>query len=338
MNVLINGAGNIGTTLANILSAYKEILSIDVIYLNKNTPTLWTTSDLDLLSKKGIFICTSSPDENYKPINEVINKTDYIFDSMQQGGGLKNLPWYQSLSKLKGACAQGTEKGFGISFMTGVNAEKIRNKKFVHIVSCNTHSTASILQTFAGKDLKNLQDADIVAVRRSEDIGNHERLVSASVVSRHLNTSIGTHHAIDVKDLFKSTGINIFITSSDITTPSQLMHAARFNITLIKEKESSEIDELINSNEFVATTNKFDSNRIYELGRRYGFQGRIYSHAIIVSNNLLLNGNKIKGWMFVPQEGNTILSTIESYLLQTNNNDHKAAYSQIKEVLLLKYW
>lgn len=145
---------------------------------------------------------------------------------------IKNKTFYQSLVNLKGVCAQGSEKGFGHSFMSGINDEIIRSQKFVHVVSCNTHGTASLLKTFCGSDLNNLIKGDFVVVRRSEDIGNHERLVSANVVARHLDAKIGTHHAIDVVDLFNTLNVNCDITSSDITTPSQLMHAVRFNIEL----------------------------------------------------------------------------------------------------------
>ena len=84
----------------------------------------------------------------------------------------------------------------------------------------------------------------------------------------------------------------------------------------------------------MASTNKFDSNRVFDLGRRYGFQGRIYNHAIIVDNNLLIRDNFIKGWGFVPQEGNTLLSTIEAFLMQTNNKDRFSVFKNIKKDFL----
>ena len=74
---------------------------------------------------------------------------------------------------------------------------------------------------------------------------------------------------------------------------------------------------------------KFDSNRVFELGRRYGFQGRLYAHAIVVANDLLVSGRTVKGWAFVPQEGNTLLSTLEAFLLQT---DHPEADAVVREL------
>ena len=58
MNILINGVGNIGTTLLNILNEYRELLGIKEIYAKKNTLKSWDISDLKFLEKKNIKICT----------------------------------------------------------------------------------------------------------------------------------------------------------------------------------------------------------------------------------------------------------------------------------------
>ena len=52
-------------------------------------------------------------------------------------------------------------------------------------------------------------------------------------------------------------------------------------------------------------------------GRRYGFQGRLYNHAIVVENQLWADGDMLRGWAFVPQEGCTILSTLAAFAHQT---------------------
>ena len=56
-----------------------------------------------------------------------------------------------------------------------------------------------------------------------------------------------------------------------------------------------------------------------ELGRRSGFQGRLSAHAVVVANDLFVAGASVRGWAFVPQEGNTLLSTVEAFLLQTGH-------------------
>jgi glyceraldehyde-3-phosphate dehydrogenase (NAD(P)) len=95
------------------------------------------------------------------------------------------------------------------------------------------------------------------------------------------------------------------------------MHAVRFNVRLRAARPAAEIVAALSAHPRLTTTAKFDSNRVFELGRRYGFQGRLYAHAIVVANDLLIDGRSVKGWAFVPQEGNTLLSTLEAFLLQT---------------------
>lgn len=334
MKVLINGAGNIGTTLACLLFDFKSILKISEVILFKNTPQVWRVVDLEILKEKGIKVITSS-EASYATL---ITTVDYVFETTSNGIGLKNKPLYTNCSNLIGTCAQGSEKEFGSPFMSGIDIKHIINQKFVQIVSCNTHGAASLLKTICGDDLSNLESSDFVVVRRSEDIGNHQRLVSANVVARHLSDTIGTHHAIDVKDMFKSLNLNCNITSSDITTPSQLMHATRFTITTKTPLNKDDVNALFSLNPFIATSNKFDSNFIYELGRRYGEYGRIYNHAIVLTNNLLINGNTIKGWAFVPQEGNSLISTIHAFLLQVLPQQSVTVINQIKKQLLKNVW
>lgn len=337
MKVLVNGVGNIGTTILNILCKYQNELGISKVYALKNAPNAWNKNDLSILQEKGVIICTTTSDE-HRDFDAVKNEIQYVFDCTNNGGSVKNKSFYEKLPSLLGASAQGSEKTFGTSFMTGVNNQIIANEKYAHIVSCNTHSIATILTTLLGNNFDDLDYADFVIVRRSEDIGNHERLVSANVVARHLDPTLGTHHSIDVLDLFKTVDVKIDVTSSDITTPSQLMHGVRFNLKFKSSKTSQNHLKAWNSNPFIATTNKFDSNVIFELGRRYGFSGRIYSHAVVVANNVLVTDKSVKGWAFIPQEGNTIISTIHSFLLQTKNVNEEKVMNLLKSELLRKEW
>ncbi len=338
MKVLVNGIGNIGVTLLNVLIQHKKRLGISEVYALKNKLFPWNNTELEMLKEKGVIVCTKEKHLQFQEIDSCINLIDYIFDTTTNGMGLENKPWYKKLENLKGCSAQGSEKGFGIPFMSKINEEAITNKKFVQIVSCNTHAIASLLNVFAGERLENLCKADFVIVRRSEDIGNHERLVTSNVVARHLDDVLGTHHAIDVKDLYETQGISADIQSSDITTPSQLMHAVRFNIELNQKIDKSNIESLLRENVYVSSTNKFDSNVIFELGRRYGFMGRIFSHAIVVDNNMLINNKVVKAWAFIPQEGNTILSTINAFLLQTGVKNSKNVMNKLENFLLRSSW
>lgn len=324
MKVLVNGLGNIGTTLANTLLEFRATLNIDTVYVYKNRPQSWLEQDEELLSVRGAVFCSS--------IDNILPEIDFIFDCRSDAFDLEGI--ITRSPRLIGAVAQGGESDFGVPFMSGVNAVAIYGEKRVHVVSCNTHGFGSILQLFGEPDLSNLVGADAVIVRRSEDISNHEKLVSANVVVRHKDPLYGTHHGTDLHSLFATIGIDCSVTTSDITTPSQLMHSLRFAITL----KNDDVIDRIQSGGAVALTEKFDSNRIFELGRRYGFQGRIFSQSILVTPSLLIHGNTIRGWAFVPQEGNTIISTIESFLLQTKSPKAGATIQTIKDALLQPAW
>lgn len=337
LTVLINGMGNIGTTVVNLVVQYKNQLSIGKIYACKRSFFAWNAVERKKLTEQEVIICSTHQQKDTIWVEDILPEVNYIFEATANGVGLQHLTHYKQLPNLIGASAQGSEKGFGVPFMSGVNNRAIAHAKFVNVVSCNTHGTAALLQLFCGEKLENLAWADVVVVRRSEDLGNHQRLVTANVVARHLNDTIGTHHAIDVVDLFKTIGISCALTSSDITTPSQLMHSVRFTIQL-KQPLSQPIDTLIQQSKFNATTTKFDSNVVFELGRRYGFNGRIFSHTILLSNNLLTTEKSIKGWAFVPQEGNTVLSTIHAYILQVFGTGKKHIFDQICTDLLHNKW
>ena len=298
MNVLINGLGNIGQTLTALILHYKSQLNIDNIHVLKNTPKPY--EDYSFWTKKGVQIHFDRKQVPQKSIH-------YIFDCTQGGVSHIQKKWYETFDNLLGAAAQGTEHDFGYPLMFGINEQEASEHKYHHIVSCNTHGILSVLK-FVSPLLSNIETADFVIVRRSEDLSNHLRLVTANVVARHRESAIGTHHATDAKALLNKIGIDFPIFSSDITTPSQLMHTLRFRIATTQKCKTK--------HGYTAETKQFDSNKIFEFGRRNGFQGRIYNHSIIVTNNIIENANQTIGWAFIPQEGNTILSTISAYAVR----------------------
>ncbi len=339
MNVLVNGIGNIGTTLLNLLIDYRKELGIETIYgLKKGIVAAWNEAEIKVLQERGVIFC-SEANPDFVSLKEIIDSVSYVFDCNANGMGMRNKAWYDSMSHLIGCSAQGSEKGFGIPFMSGINNKQIKGKRYAHIVSCNTHSLSAITSTLTN-GTEQLASGDFVVVRRSEDIGNHQRLVSANVVSRHMKDDIGTHHAIDVRDLFETLGKELPIQSSDITTPSQLMHTVRFSLTLNSAIDHEKMNQSIAGNPFIATTSKFDSNVVFELGRRYSRYGRLFSHAIVNWNNLLVDEttNTIKGWAFIPQEGNTLISTIHAFVLQTELKDGEGVIEKMKVELLRKEW
>jgi glyceraldehyde-3-phosphate dehydrogenase (NAD(P)) len=319
VKVLVVGAGNIGTTLANLLLAHRLALGIDEVLVQKvREPAPFDAPELAELERRGARIVRATTEA---AAVDLLASVGYVFDCRKDGAASRDRQRYLALPGLRAASAQGSETGFGVPFVGGVNPGAAVGARLIQIASCNTHATATLLTAFGGPGLERLEEADLVCVRRCEDLGSRERLVGASVVSRHRDPVHGTHHAADAARVFATMGLAPAVTSSDVTTPSQLMHAVRFDVRLREPRDAAVVAADLAAHPRLATTGKFDSNRVFELGRRYGFQGRLFAHAVVVANDLMITGRRIRGWAFVPQEGNTLLSTIEAFLLQTRPAD-----------------
>ena len=327
MRVLVVGAGNLGTTLANILLAHRSTLGLEEVLVQKvREPAPYDAPDLEELERRGARVVRPATPT---AATDLLVSVGYVFDCRKEGAAVRDRHRYLDLARVPAASAQGSEVGFGVPFVGGINPGAVVGERLVQIASCNTHATATLLAALGGPDLAGLEDADLVCVRRCEDLGGRERLVGASVVSRHRDADHGTHHAADAARVFTTLGLSPAVTSSDVTTPSQLMHAVRFNVRLRTARAPADIVADLSAHPRLATTAKFDSNRVFELGRRYGFQGRLYAHAVVVANDLMVSGRTVKGWAFVPQEGNTLLSTLEAFLLQTRHADAEAIAARL---------
>lgn len=335
MRVLVVGMGNIGTTVANVLLAHRSRLGLTHVRVHKGRPQAFLEPDLALLREGGADVVTG------EDIAAHAADIDYIFDCRGAGMPGRDVAAYQAMAHLRGVVAQGSEHEFGVPFVTGVNDAAVAGAKMVYVASCNAHSVATLLRVFAGEDLADLRGGDFVVVRRCEDIGAHDRLISGTVVSRHAE-ALGTHHAAAAARLYATRGVVANITCSDVTTPSQLMHTVRFSLRLAGTPLVGALQARLAAEPLVATTEKFDANRLFELGRRYGLQGRLYSHAIVVANDLLVHQQpdacEVWGWAFVPQEGNTILSTLDAFLLQTAHPDRAAIRADLVAALMRRTW
>jgi len=309
MNLLVNGLGNIGTTLVNALLRYRDDIGFSTLYGLKNTPKEWEAGHYDLLRGLGLTMITRDD------LADIAGDIDYAFDTTANGGACANKSAYLSWTRLAGAAAQGCEELYGRPYMVGCSRAKEvdpsagdTGPELRTVVSCNTHGILALLSYLSGNAVDTIESADFVVVRRSEDLGNHQRHVASNVVARHRG-AFGTHHAEDANRVLALAGVGLRVSSSDITTPEQLMHSVRFRVEFKDDRARVPPED-----SYVAETHCFDANRVFDLGRRYGSQGRLYNHAIVVSNNMLWRDTAVQGWAFVPQEGNTIISTIASML------------------------
>jgi glyceraldehyde-3-phosphate dehydrogenase/erythrose-4-phosphate dehydrogenase len=333
VRVLVNGVGTIGTTLLQVLAAHRDLLGITELSAHKGTVRPWDEPELNRLKDIGIELAgpVGTP-----TLEQVGAEVDYVFDSGRTGGAVIRRATYDAFPSLLGASAQGTEPGFGMPYVLGLGMD-VGSERFVHVPSCNTHSALAILRTLSDGRLDDIVEADFVVARRSEDIGNHERLVAGNVFARHLDPELGTHHALDADAVLRRLGHRIPMQSSDITTPSQFLHASRFTVRFTQEVSVAEISDRIARSPYVATTRVFDTNKLFETGRRHGLAGRLYAQAIFVSENLLVKGDRVAGWVAVPQEGNTILSTVAAFLQRTRGPEEaQARIDALAEALVLR--
>lgn len=335
MRVLVNGVGNIGTTLLQVLAAHRRPLGIDEVLAHRTMMRPWDAPQVARLQGLGVTVlATGMP--GFSTFEDRAADLDYVFDTSRQGVGRANKERYAALPRMSGASAQGSEKGFGEPYMVGLPGLP-EPRRFATVVSCNTHAALAVLATLSGGDLSTVVSADFVVARRSEDVSGHERLVSGNVVARHLDPDLGTHHAIDAHDVLETVGCRAVIHSSDITTPSQFLHATRFSVRLEEPLTVEAARERIRASRFCAATQIFDSNKVFEIGRRFGLAGRLYAQAIFVENNLQSRDGVIAGWAFAPQEGNTILSTLGAFLACTKAPaDASAALAEVADSLLLR--
>ncbi len=313
MNLAIVGLGTVGETLAWLLLEHRELLPFDELFVVRRAVPDWDTPRVRRLEAAGAQIVTRDPTDSYPNLDDMRERTEYVFDCGPNGHALASAADYDTWPALRGVVAQGSETGFGPPFMSGVPHGRVAGAPRVQVVSCNTHGLSSILQSLGGARLENVEESDFVIVRRSEDLGKSERLVAANVVARHRDPIRGTHHAHDVGRLFREIDVEPLISSSDITTPSQLLHAVRFRV---RTRVYFDAIEAFASRPWIATTKRFDSDAVLERGRRHGFAGRVWAHAIVVANNLMQQGTTVTGWAFIPQECNSIPSTVHAWLLQ----------------------
>jgi glyceraldehyde-3-phosphate dehydrogenase/erythrose-4-phosphate dehydrogenase len=332
MKVMVNGIGNIGTTLLQVLGAHRETLGITELYARKNTVRPWDVSGLERLKDLGVTVVADQHPGQVR-FDDVCDEVEYLFDTTAAGGARANRATYDAMPALVGASGQGTEQGFGTPYALGLGIN-VRTSRYVHVVSCSTHAALCVLRTLSEGRLEDIVNADFVNVRRSEDIGNHERLVGGNVLARHLDPVLGTHHAIDADSVLAVLGRQVPMQSSDITTPSQFLHSTRFSVRLSHPVSEAEVRARLEHDPYVATTTMFDSNRVFGLGRRFGFAGRLFAQAIFVPGNILVKGDTVSGWAFVPQEGNTVLSTVAAFLQRTHPEPETALDSVASRLLI----
>jgi glyceraldehyde-3-phosphate dehydrogenase (NAD(P)) len=202
-------------------------------------------------------------------------------------------------------------------YARGINdiALKPGEDKFIHVVSCNTHNLAVLIDTIAlGPEKENsLLEGRFVCMRRANDISEDDAYIPSPQVGKHDDPRFGTHHARDAFHLFRTLGMDLDLFSSSIKLNTQYMHCISFNIRLKRNITQEDLLKRLQSNPRIALTHKRSAGTIFSFGRDHGLFGRILNQTVIPVDTLAIHREKeVVGFCFTPQDGNSLLSSLSA--------------------------
>jgi len=322
--VHVVGTGTIGEPLIGLLCDGKDDFGIDEVTFYKHSPTLEDRPKIKGLVNRGANLAIGEEktkefkDLGIEPMyngEEAIRRASVVIDCTPKGTGLMNKEKFYNKykNKIKGFIAQGSEFGFGKMYALGINDAAITPKdQFIHIVSCNTHNMAVIINTLAIEKKKNhMTEGRFVCIRRANDISQVKSFIPSPEVGTHKDEKMGTHHAVDVYHLYKTLGIELNVFSSAMKLNTQYMHCIWYDLKLDKKITKESAAQKFIDNPRVAVTQKKSANLVFSFGRDHGHYGRILDQTVMVLPTIhVINGNEVVGFCFTPQDGNALLSSI----------------------------
>src|SRR3972149_3652737 len=182
---------------------------------------------------------------------EAIDRASVVIDCTPAGNENKERLYLRYGENAHGFIAQGSEFGFGKMYARGINDAALRpgEDRFIHVVSCNTHTFAVLVDTLAlGPEKEdNLESGFFVCMRRANDISQEGDSLPAPKVGKHDDMLFGTHQARDAYYLFKTLGLDLNLYSSAVKLNTQYMHVIHFNLRL---KRGLSLDEVIRRRPF----------------------------------------------------------------------------------------
>lgn len=337
--VHVVGTGTIGEPLIGLFTDYKERWGIDEVTFHKRTPKSEDRAMVEHLIGRGakLVVDDDSRDEFNQlghrvtfTTQEALERATVVVDCTPAGLDNK-AKWYSRIKGPKGFLAQGSEFGFGKPYARGINDEvQSPDEKFVQIVSCNTHNISVLLKTLGLRDGKmSLEAGRFVCMRRANDVSDAKGFIGAPEAGKHDDPEFGTHHARDAYHLFQTVGEKLNLFSSAIKINTQYMHTLWFDLEMKHATTLEEVKSLLRNNPRVACTSKRSVNQIFSFGRDHGYFGRILSQTVVPISTLTVpRPNKITGFCYTPQDGNSLLSSVAATLrlLDANTLDQRLDY------------
>lgn len=326
--VHVVGTGTIGEPLIGILATFREAFGIDEVTFHKRTPLLNDRSKVIALGKKGAKLCVDKDRwERFKQMGmephyeteEAVERANVVIDCTPVGNENKEKLYQRYANNGRGFIAQGSEFGFGKMYARGINDKALNRKEdqFIHVVSCNTHNLAVLIDTVAlGPEKENnLEEGHFICMRRANDLSQEGDFIPAPEVNKHEDSHFGTHQGRDAHHLFKTLGLDLDIHSSALKLNTQYMHTIHFNLKLRRSVEMEEVMRRLQGNGRIALTNKKSAAAVFSFGRDHGIFGRILNQTVIASHTLTRKGDReVIGMCFTPQDGNSLLSSLSATL------------------------
>jgi glyceraldehyde-3-phosphate dehydrogenase/erythrose-4-phosphate dehydrogenase len=319
------GTGTIGEPLLGLLLHTRRALAVDEITFHKHSPRLEDRPKVSNLIRRGAKLAVD-PDKltafekmSVQPeyiTQEALEQATVVIDCASDGLGLiHKSTQYEHLPMARGFIAQGSEFGFGKMYARGVNDTALvpGKDRFLHVVSCNTHNLAVLIDTLALRDEApdNLIEGRFVCMRRASDISQEKSFVAAPDAGAHKDKRFGTHHARDAWHLFHTRGYDLNLFSSAIKLNSQYMHSIWFNLLVQRPITLDEVIAKLEANPFVALTQKTMTGPIFSFGRDHGYFGRLLNQTVVSIPTLIVrDGHEITGFCFTPQDGNSLVSSV----------------------------
>ena len=218
-----------------------------------------------------------------------VRTVDYVFDCRKDGAARRDRDRYLAYPNLRGVSAQGSEDGFGVPFVGGVNAAAMPargSSTSRRATRTRPRRSGGAGRSVAGGARGQSISSASAAARTSAGASawSAPAWSAATATPRTARTTpptprpcspprrhagghqLGRHHA----------------QSADARGP--LRRAARV------PRSIADLVEDLRRARGSRRPAKFDSNRVFELGRRYGFQGRLYAHAVVVASDLHASG------------------------------------------------
>jgi glyceraldehyde-3-phosphate dehydrogenase (NAD(P)) len=334
------GTGTIGEPLIGLMTHFQKELGIDEVTFHKHS--ISDRPKVKALVNRGATLAVDADKTDaFKGAGmnptltheQALEQASVVIDCSPKGLEMKEKIYKNYEHNTLGFIAQGSEFGFGKMYARGINDEVILpGDKYIHVVSCNTHNLSCLLQTLVLSDGDdNLVEGSFVCMRRANDISQVKDFCPGPQVGSHKDGKFGTHHARDAFHLFQTKGLELNLFSSAIKLNTQYMHSLWFDLRTKKATTLDALKAKIKANDRIAVTDKKDANTVFSFGRDQGHFGRILNQTVIPLSTLTMpSENRIVGFCFTPQDGNSLLSSLAAAMRMIHPQDWESRIQVLK--------